>query len=221
VGDIAGMGADLFGSFAEASVSALVLSSVSSLGNDRLWTAMCYPLILSATSILVCIVTTILASDLSPARSIRQIQPVLKSQLIISSLLMALAMLPVTLGALPKTFTGIYIFDATRSCANWQVYIAVLSGIITGLLIGLITEYYTSTAYKPVRDVAEACRTGAATNIIYGLALGYKSVVIPVFGIAFTIFLAYEMASFYGIACAALGALLRPLIPLLSQSIDV
>ncbi len=58
-----------------------------------------------------------------------------------------------------------------------------------------------------MRDVAEACRTGAATNIIYGLALGYKSVVIPILGIATTIFIAYEMASFYGIACAALGML--------------
>ena len=207
VGDIAGMGADLFGSFAEASVSALVLSSVSSLGDNHLWTAMCFPLHISATSILVCIFTTFLASDVSPARSIRQIQPVLKSQLIISSVLMAIVMFPVTLGALPNAFTGVYIFDDARICSHWQVYVAVLSGIVTALLIGLVTEYYTSTAYRPVRDVAEACRTGAATNIIYGLALGYKSVIIPILGIATTIFLAYEMASFYGIACAALGML--------------
>ena len=207
VGDIAGMGADLFGSFAEASVSALVLSSVSSLGAGRVWAAMCFPLVLSATSIVVCALTTMLAADVSPARSIRQIQPVLKSQLILSSVLMAAAMVPVTLGTLPARFTGIYAFEPERECAHWRVYLSVLSGIATGLMIGLITEYYTSTAYSPVRDVADACRTGAATNIIYGLALGYKSVVLPMFGLAAAIFVAYEMASFYGIACAALGML--------------
>ncbi len=207
VGDIAGMGADLFGSFAEATVSALVLSSVSALGAQHGWTAMCFPLLISATSILVCIATTLLASHVAPARSIRQIQPVLKSQLIISAVLMAAAMAPVTLGALPRSFAGVFAFDPARECTAWRVYVAVFSGISTALLIGLVTEYYTSFAYAPVRDVADACRTGAATNIIYGLALGYKSVVVPVLALAAAVVVAYEAASFYGIACAALGML--------------
>ena len=207
VGDIAGMGADLFGSYAESSVSALVLASVSSLGANHQWTALMYPLMISSTSILGCIFTTLIASDLSPARSIRTIQPVLKLQLILSAVLSAIAMLPITLWTLPAEFNGIFMHDDARKCTNWKVYFCVVSGIVTALLIGLVTEFYTSFAYKPVRDVAEACRTGSATNIIYGLALGYKSVVVPVLLLAVTAFLALELASFFGVACAALGML--------------
>ena len=87
------------------------------------------------------------------------------------------------------------------------VAICVLTGLYSGLIIGLITEYYTSHSYSPVREVAGACSTGAATNIIYGLALGYKSVIIPVFCLAFTIFVSYSLAQMYGIAVAALGIL--------------
>jgi len=207
VGDIAGMGADLFGSYAESSVSALVLASVSSLGANHQWSALMYPLMISSTSILVCIITTFIASDISPARSVRQIQPVLKSQLIISAVLMTAAMLPITLWTLPSEFTGIYLYDSARQCTNLKVYFCVVSGIVSALVIGLVTEYYTSFAYKPVREVAEACRTGAATNVIYGLALGYKSVVVPVLLLGSTVFAALELASFFGVACAALGML--------------
>jgi len=80
-------------------------------------------------------------------------------------------------------------------------------GLWSGMIIGYITEYFTSHAYTPVREVANACETGAATNIIYGLALGYKSVIIPVFCMALTIFVSYRLAGMYGIACAALGIL--------------
>ena len=207
VGDIAGMGADLFGSYAESSVSALVLASVSSLGANHQWTALMYPLMISSTSILVCIFSTLIASDLSPARSVRAIQPVLKSQLIISAVLSTIAMLPITLWTLPAQFDGIFMFESSKACSNWKVYFCVVSGIVSALLIGLVTEFYTSFAYKPVRDVAEACRTGSATNIIYGLALGYKSVVVPVLLLAVTVFLSLELASFFGVACAALGML--------------
>ena len=83
----------------------------------------------------------------------------------------------------------------------------VLTGLYSGLTIGYVTEYYTSHSYTPVREVAGACSTGAATNIIYGLALGYKSVIIPVFCLALTIFISYSLAHMYGIAVAALGIL--------------
>jgi inorganic pyrophosphatase len=75
------------------------------------------------------------------------------------------------------------------------------------LLIGLITEYYTSNTYQPVKDVAHSCKTGAATNIIYGLALGYNSVVIPVLALAASIYMGFALAQMFGVACAALGML--------------
>ena len=85
VGDIAGMGADLFGSFAESTCAALVISSVSSLGPD--FVAMSYPLMISAVGILVCIVTTFVATDLKPARLVGEIENTLKMQLILSTAL--------------------------------------------------------------------------------------------------------------------------------------
>ena len=87
VGDIAGMGADLFGSFAESTCAALVISSVSALGANHLYAAMQYPLLISASGILVCLLTTFIATDLKPARMVSEIESTLKYQLIISTVL--------------------------------------------------------------------------------------------------------------------------------------
>lgn len=87
VGDIAGMGADLFGSFAESSCAALILLSVSSLAQEHNYVALSYPLAISAVGILVCVVTTFIATDLKPARLVSDIERTLKLQLVISTLL--------------------------------------------------------------------------------------------------------------------------------------
>lgn len=87
VGDIAGMGADLFGSFAESTCAALVISSVSSLGQDHLYVAMSFPLMISAVGICVCFLTTFVATDIRPARIVSEIENTLKYQLIISTIL--------------------------------------------------------------------------------------------------------------------------------------
>ncbi|KAI4996393.1 hypothetical protein ZWY2020_051178 [Hordeum vulgare] len=78
---------------------------------------------------------------------------------------------------------------------------------LAGLIIGFVTEYYTSSAYSPVQDVADSCRTGAATNVIFGLALGYKSVIIPIFAIVVSTYVSFSIAAMYRIAMAALGML--------------
>jgi Na+/H+-translocating membrane pyrophosphatase len=88
VGDIAGMGADLFGSFAESTCAALVVAAVSELGANHNWPAMMFPLMISATGIIVCILTTLVATDLKPARHISEIEHTLKMQLIISTVIM-------------------------------------------------------------------------------------------------------------------------------------
>lgn len=88
VGDIAGMGADLFGSFAESTCAALVVAAVSELGTNHNWPAMMFPLMISATGIIVCILTTLVATDLKPARHISEIEHTLKMQLIISTVIM-------------------------------------------------------------------------------------------------------------------------------------
>ncbi|KAG5523283.1 hypothetical protein RHGRI_035188 [Rhododendron griersonianum] len=88
-----------------------------------------------------------------------------------------------------------------------QLFLCVSVGLWAGLIIGFVTEYYTSNAFSPVQDVADSCRTGAATNVIFGLALGYKSVIIPIFAIAISIFVSFSFAAMYGVAMAALGML--------------
>ena len=89
-----------------------------------------------------------------------------------------------------------------------KAFICVALGLWSGLAIGIATEYYTSNRYSPVRRLSEACvNGGAATNIIGGLALGYMSVIIPIICLGITIFVAFTLATTYGIALAALGML--------------
>lgn len=80
-------------------------------------------------------------------------------------------------------------------------------GLWAGLLIGYITEYYTSNKYSPVLQLIESCRMGAAPNIILGLALGYMSTIIPIFSIAITVYVCFSVAGMYGVALGALGML--------------
>jgi Na+/H+-translocating membrane pyrophosphatase len=80
-------------------------------------------------------------------------------------------------------------------------------GLWSGLVIGYFTEYYTSNAYSPVQKLAMSCRTGAAPNIIGGLALGFRSAIIPVIAISLTIYISFILANMYGISLAALGML--------------
>lgn len=211
VGDIAGMGADLFGSFAESTCAALVVSSVSSLGvgPNKTFVGMMFPLAVSAMGILGCLVTSLLATDIKPATGITDIEPTLKVQLIVSTAVMTPLVVLLAYYLLPAEFTG--LFEGLRTVdtpVKWYyVSICVISGLWGGLIIGLVTEYFTSHSFQPVRDVADACRTGAATDIIFGLALGYKSCIIPCIIIAICIYIGFTLAGMYGIACAALGML--------------
>ena len=193
VGDIAGMGADLFGSFAESTCAALVVASVSEIGIDKSWAGMMFPLAITAAGIVVCLLTTLLATDIAPAQNVPGIEPALKMQLIFSTALMTAVAPVVAWFTLPTSFSmpapG-YAVDSDMKIEVqwWYMVICVGVGLWGGLIIGLVTEYNTSNAYKPVQEVASSCRTGAATNVIFGLALGYLSCIIPVFVIAAAIF---------------------------------
>ncbi|KAK8488280.1 hypothetical protein V6N13_052158 [Hibiscus sabdariffa] len=206
VGDIAGMGSDLFGSYAESSCAALFVASISSFGISHEFTAMSYPLLISSMGIVVCLITTLFATDLFEIKKVSEIEPSLKRQLLISTVLMTVGIAVVTFVALPSEFT-LFNFGTEKEVKNWHLFFCVATGLWAGLVIGYTTEYYTSNAYSPVQDVADACRTGAATNVIFGLALGYKSVIIPIFAIAVAIYVSFSLGAMYGIAVAALGML--------------
>jgi K(+)-stimulated pyrophosphate-energized sodium pump len=196
VGDIAGMGADLFGSCAEATCAALVIGATSAALSGDLNTLL-YPLLVSAIGIPVCLLTAFFAR-LKPDAT--QVEPTLRGQLIISTLLMTIALYFVTGQVLPESFN-----IGTLTVTSDKALYSVLAGLWSGLLIGYMTEVYTSHGFKHVRRVAAASDKGPAINIIYGLSLGYESAVVPVIAIAVTTYAAWTMAGMYGIALSAIG----------------
>jgi H(+)-translocating pyrophosphatase len=203
VGDIAGMGADLFGSFAEATCAALVISSDSlTVGGVSSINYLMYPLTSSAMGIVACLLTSIVAIYIASVDEPQKIESTLKWQLIISTVLLAGGLAIVVFASLPSSFEL-----GDKKCFAWQAYLCSLAGLVSGLIIGWFTEYMTSHSYTPVRELAEACRSGAATNVIYGLALGYLSTIVPVICIALTAYLSNYLLGYYGVALAALGML--------------
>jgi inorganic pyrophosphatase len=179
VGDIAGMGSDLFGSFAESTCAALVVSGTSDelvLDGNYL-----YPLMLSAGGIIVCLITSFVATNIMTVTEKHKIEKTLRWQLIISSVLLTPLIIILSLFALPETFR----FQKTKGeFHNWGAMICALSGLWCGMIIGYLTDVFTSTEYSPVQKLAESCKSGAAINIIQGLALGYLSTVVPMISLA-------------------------------------
>ncbi len=199
VGDVAGMGADLFGSCAESTCAALVISAVAFASDVN---AMVYPIMITAVGIVVSLVTKIVSQMLVTVSAEDKVGKALKMLLGVSTALMVVAIYFVTTMMIPATFeiNGV-------AYTNMGVYWCFLAGLLAGLAVGFLTEYYTSTEYAPVREIAKSCETGAATNIIFGLALGYKSTVLPYIAIAIAIFTSWHLAGMYGIAIASIGML--------------
>jgi len=206
VGDVAGMGADLFGSFAESTCAALVIAAQTQELLNAGWGAICFPLVVSSAGILVCLISSFLATHIYPVTSENRIELALRLQLIVTTVLMLPAVHWAATSFLPETFQ-IEGVAKTVTATRGSAFLCVAAGAVGGLIIGLSTEYYTSKVFVPVKGLVEACRTGAATNIIAGLALGYKSVIIPVFILAFIVWLSFELCDLYGVALAAVGML--------------
>ena len=206
VGDVAGMGADLFGSFAESTCAALVIASQTRDIRHAGWGAVCFPLFVSAAGILVCLLTSFLATHIQPVRRENQIEMALRYQIIVSTVLIVPTAYVLAHSVLPDSFHIDGVASSINAHAS-DAFVCVIAGAIGGLIIGLTTEYYTSKEYQPVIELAHSCETGAATNIIYGLALGYKSVIIPVFVLAIIIHISFHLLDLYGVALAAVGML--------------
>lgn len=212
VGDIAGMGSDLFGSLAEATCAGLVVSATSEMLVDPSNGAMYFPLTITAAGIIVSFITTFFATNLMKVNE-KNVESTLKWQLIISTILFSGALVLLGYGFLPETFSFVKIPAAGTvpavmiNSGRWACIACVGSGLWSGLIIGYVTEIYTSNNYGPVQELADSCRMGAAPNIIMGLALGYVSNVIPIFCLCATIWVAFEYAGMYGVALSALGML--------------
>eukprot|EP00286_Rhodomonas_abbreviata_P017858 CAMPEP_0181322666 /NCGR_PEP_ID=MMETSP1101-20121128/19350_1 /TAXON_ID=46948 /ORGANISM="Rhodomonas abbreviata, Strain Caron Lab Isolate" /LENGTH=866 /DNA_ID=CAMNT_0023430595 /DNA_START=99 /DNA_END=2695 /DNA_ORIENTATION=- len=206
VGDVAGMGSDLFGSFGEASCAAMLIGAASPSIVAAGWSALVFPLFISALGIVVCMVCSFVATDVQPVRKESDIEKALKVQLGLTSIVMTIMLWPLCQWALPETMS-MFIDGMESTVTHTVCYFCVIAGLWGGCLIGFITEFFTSHSYKPVRDVARSTETGAATNIIYGLALGYQSAILPVIILSAIIFLALQTTGMYGVALAALGML--------------
>ena len=209
VGDIAGMGSDLFGSFAESTCAALVVSSLGSMGGgaDASWKGMLFPLAITAVGLPVSILCTFYGTAVRPASDIPSIEPSLKRQLQLSTALMVPLAFLVAALTLPRDFEVTMPNGDEKTVTRSAMGVTVSLGLVAGYLIGHFTEVYTSNRYKGVREVSDFCRMGAATNVIYGLALGYYSCIVPCFALAVVIYASFSLVGMYGIACAALGML--------------
>lgn len=202
VGDVAGMGSDLFGSFAEASCAALIVGATS---NDLVkagWGALMFPLVISATGIYVGIITHFFATDIWPVKGNKDVLRALKMQLFLSTIFITAAMWPVIMGFLPADFE-----IENRAGSTVKVFFSICVGLWGGCLIGFVTEYFTAYTQRPTQEVAESSRTGAATVVIYGIALGYRSAVIPIIILCVDIFVSFYLLGMYGVSLCALGML--------------
>lgn len=185
VGDVAGMGADLFESYVGSIISAMVLG-FAAFGMNGIY----LPLVLSAIGILC----SILGSFFVRVGKKGNIGAALHGGLWLASILVVVA----------GYFASQYFLGAEQGL---NVFIAMTGGLAVGVAIGKLTEYFTSEEFNPVKKVAKAAETGPATTVIEGLALGYRSVAVPVLLICVAIFIAFHFAGLYGIAMAAVGML--------------
>ena len=200
VGDIAGMGADLFGSFAESTCAALVImASTPGLVNTD---CLMFPLMISAAGIVACFFTSIYGIYIYKVDNIDKIEKALKIQLFISTILVLGFLFWVSLYCLPNEWT-----QDGKTCKWWHTVVCAGLGLISGFLIGISTDYYTSNSHTPVREMVAACSSGPAINVIYGLALGYLSTIIPVILLAITVLVSIKLLGMFGVALAAIGML--------------
>ena len=182
VGDVAGMGADLFESYCGSLISALTLGVAVSEVSGVL-----FPLAIAGCGLIASILGTFFVrggENTNPQKALTKGSYASSAIVIIASL------------ALSWVLFG-----------NMNAAIAVIAGLIVGVIIGNITEYYTSADYKPVKGIGEQSETGAATTLISGLAVGMKSTAIPLLLICVGIFVSYNVFGLYGIALAAVGML--------------
>ena len=200
VGDIAGMGADLFGSLAESTCAALIVSTTSTAMIEKP-EAIYFPLVVTAIGIVASFICQFFAYI-----KIQNIETILKIQLGVSTVLMSVMIIP-AIYMLPIDGAQITFAGQVYAAGRWECYICIILGLWSGLIIGLITEYYTSKDNRPTQELAEACEFGGAPNVINGLALGYLSCVIPIFCLAVTVLVSFKLAAMYGIALAAIGML--------------
>ncbi|MEE4311514.1 MAG: sodium-translocating pyrophosphatase, partial [candidate division KSB1 bacterium] len=193
VGDVAGMGADLFESYVGSIIGAMVLAAAAGARN-----LVYLPLILAGAGILVSIAGTFFVKTKEGGNP----QKALNLGTFGAGAFMILVSYFIIQHSMPEE-----VAMSGKMVSALDVFIATVFGLLAGILIGILTEYYTSEMRKPSKEIAKASETGSATNIIAGIANGMYSTAWPVITISVAIILAHHFAGLYGIAIAALGML--------------
>ncbi len=189
VGDCAGMAADLFETYAVTVIATMLLGGLMIKSGQIGGNAIVYPLALGGISIIASIIGTFFVK----AGENGSIMGALYKGLIVAGVLASIAFYPVTKLLMPENY--------------FELFACALVGIVLTAAMVIITEYYTGTNYRPVKDIAEASKTGHATNIISGIGISMKACALPVIAVCISIKLSYDLAGLYGLAIAATSML--------------
>ena len=204
VGDVAGMGADLFESFVGVIIGAMVLAAAQ----DQTELVQ-LPLTLAAAGIFVSIIGTFLVKTQeggNPQSALNRGHFGAAGMMLVASYFIIDRIAADGISWVIEEDANGAIIES-KTLETMDLFFATLAGVSSGIIIGLLAEYYTSDEYGPVHEISKASETGSATNIISGLGMGMLSTAFPVITIALAMLISYEMAHLYGIGIAALGML--------------